>query len=524
MNWWQRLRFNRRQLPNAPQAPQEALQFGVGGKLSIAAVRGMDRALKKGTPEGRLSADSLSDSGLGLGRGWNWWNVEPTSLGYPGDSLRRLVGVLRMLAEKDEDVHGAIRDFIDIGNPGYTIEFQGGSRAVAAAAREIEAWQKSIFPVGGNLNGLINNQIRELTVSLGSSVEWFPLQNRKGVQDAVPVLAENIRAVRDKETQFWRYFQVGVQAHTLELHPMTYCYKALNVNGSSNYGTPLFISAIESLHRKHEFLLPAEKRILNLMQNGAFLLAGVPEPTPEQVGLPAHTTKTDPDYVAAVEEYFFDITQLMLAGRDNGFYLHPKGIEAKITPLAKAADGMPQLHEVTDRRVNSGIRTPGMLRGFKDTETETRARVVYPVFEQEGANLQQVVKIQIEFGLNLQLRLRGIPATAWLHLDRPKSPFAKDYADTDLVKAQVDEKMLAIVGDVWLTQVMRRWDLDPEKDIALGRELREKLDLPDPGVSKPIPEDADSGGVAEQFGGHSVFMRYDKAGDRYKQVKSLEEK
>lgn len=492
MNWNP---FLWRRKPTAKAEPPRA-----GANIKAAALEGARLAVAR-RATGRISQDDYTLMGS-LAR------HEDKFEGFPSDSARRLCRVLRWLGEYDEDMHGALRDLIILANPGHSLEFVGGTRAVAQAGREIERWAKTIYPEGGSLDGLANNQIGEVYKSRASSCEWYPLKNRRGVHGVAVVESEYIEIRRNLETQAWEYWQTGRGVQDIGLHPMTYRYTALELAGSSPYGIPLAISAIESLDRKHNSLLAAETRILNLMKRGAFLLAGVPEPKPEELGLQAGTPSNSSEYASRLLEFYSQVADLMLSGQENGFYLHPSDVEASLTPLAKAADGMPELHAGNYRRVFGGIRSLGMLRGLHDATTETLARVIYPILEAEARNIQAVLKTQLEFGINLHLRLVGIPAVCWVHFDEPKSPFALEYAKTEKEKAETDKVLKELFGQAWTPHMSRRWDVDLVSDAAVGREMEQDAGL-ELGAPEPEPDDQNA----------RLKLVYSKHSSRYQMAK-----
>ncbi|MFD1732703.1 hypothetical protein ACFSC4_30975 [Deinococcus malanensis] len=98
------------------------------------------------TPNDRVSREPNDLSGL-------LSSFEDSLAGYPQDTRRRIILVLRALAENDDDVSGSLSDLQALCGAGFTIDFTGGTRAMAQAKAELDAWQLTMFPEGGACRG-----------------------------------------------------------------------------------------------------------------------------------------------------------------------------------------------------------------------------------------------------------------------------------------------------------------------------------------------------------------------------------
>ncbi len=402
-------------------------------------------------PDSRLSKDETSLVGL-LGR------MTDRFSGFPNDSAYRIRRVLRYLAQYDEDVSGALRDLIVLANAGHTIEFIGGSRAQKMALLEFETWSKTINKTGGGLNGLANNQIRELYLTGASSVEWYPDLRRRGVQDCAIVQGENVRFARDPQSGVMMPWQTYTALGDVALSPETYLYAPLQTDGASTYGVPLALSAISALERKTQ-LLQAEQRVINLMSRAALVKASIEQPTPESLGC---RDIQDPNYAAATALYYNTVADLIMAATENGLYVAPQGVDIQLTNISKAGEGAHDIVQGNDRRVWTGLRTLGFMRGHMEHTTEALAKVVYPILEAEAQNIALVVAQQLEFGINLHLRLRGIPAVARVHFEQAPSAFAVDHATAAKLKAEKTEILKRVFGVGWKSHAEREWGVSVE--------------------------------------------------------------
>ncbi|MVN88278.1 hypothetical protein GO986_16150 [Deinococcus sp. HMF7620] len=424
-----------------PQAPTS--------NVAHAALRRLRTQLAR-DPNARVSRDPNDLAGL-------LSFFEDTLAGYPGDSRRRIVGVLRGLAESDDDVAGSLGDLQALCGAGFTLDFTGGSRASKQAEFELEAWSEAIFPEGGGLSGLIANQVGELALAGASSCEWYPERSRRGVAGVAVVPAEEVRIRRDRETQALIHEQ-SAPGNAVLLHPRTYLYAAPRTAGRSPYGLPLFLASLFALDRKRQ-LLGAEQRVINLMARSALVRATAPIPPPQDLGC---TSVNDPGYDEAVSAYFSDLADVIVSGSANGVYVGPDKTDLQVVPINQTASGAPEITKGNQKRVWGALRTLPFLRGEMDSTTQALAQVTLPIVHAQAVAIQQTVARQLQFGMNLHLALRGIPAQAWVRFTPPASPFALDEARAALFKAQTDEALVRVFGPAWAAQAMRRWDVVTE--------------------------------------------------------------
>lgn len=403
----------------------------------------------KGLPNKRLSEDTQTISGiLSL--------LEEQFAGYPNDNANRIRRVLRHLVQYDDDAGGALRDLQAFVNPSIKFEFEGNTRAVKKAEEEIKAWQKRMYK--GGLKQLIDNQVREVYITGASSVEWVPEASKNGIACAQVVKAENIRIERDKETQEIIYKQIGVSAREIELHPVTYQYIPFDTDGESPYGLPIAISSLSTLSRK-ERIIEGTDRIINAMQTLALFTAKVTQFEPHDFGL---SSKSDPEYAQKAKEAYNAIADLIAACAENGLYVHPDNVEMGATPVRPSITGVNDIYKDNQKAVWNGLGTLPFLRGDMDANYAL-ARVVMPVVLSLAQNVQETIKTQIERGINLHLQLRGIAAFCRVDFGELDNPFEMDEQEAQVKKAEVDEKMLAMVGDAWLPKLASRWDLSKDE-------------------------------------------------------------
>lgn len=423
--------------------------------LASGALLGLERGqrTRQGDPDAtRLSRDPQDTDG--------WLNyMQLAYAGYPGEDRKRLTEILRGLGQRDDDVSGTLGDYLAIANPGHTLEFVGGARAIKLARVELDSLLGRLYPEGGGLDGLINNQIAELMFSPASSLEWYPTAQRDGVAGVAVVPAETVLCRRDARSgQIQHEQQVG--SENILLDPLTYCYAPLQTSGSSPHGLPMFLSALEALDRKRR-LTDVTDRVIDLMQEIAFVAAEIPMPTPQDLGVTSHT---DPLYEQRKRLWFETAIGLIVDRAKRGVVVGPTGTKFSVTNVTHSLNGIPEVMQENNRRAWSALGSTSFMRGQMDGATEALARVVYPMIEARATNIQAVLARQVEFGLNLHLRLRGIPATVYVRFGAAQSGFALTDAQTEKARMETAEIGKRVFGKAYARRAANTFDLADNED------------------------------------------------------------
>lgn len=399
-------------------------------------------------PNQRTSQEPMTLAGL---LGW----YEDRLDGYPADSRSRISRVLRALADSDEDVQGTLRDLRSLCGAGFSLDFQGSKASIKAAQKEMDSFLSRLYPEGGGLAGLIANQVGEIALTGASSLEWYPERSRRGVAGVAVVPAEEVRIRRDDLTGELIHEQHGMFGGQVTLHPRTYAYTAAVTHGRNPHGVPLFVASLAALERKRQ-LLDAEQRVINLMARSALVKASVPKPKPEELGL---LSANDPLYVDALAAYYGEVADLIVASSENGLYVGPNGVEIDVVPVTQTAGGAAEITRGNQHRVWNGLGTLPFLRGEMDSTTQALSQVTIPIVHAQAVMVQQTLARALEFGLNLHLQLRGIPAQVFVLFTPPKSPFLLDEATALLRKAEAHTKLAALFGPAWAQAAMREFDV-----------------------------------------------------------------
>ncbi len=404
-----------------------------------------------------------------------------TFSGFPGDSARRLIGVLRYLASFDEDAATTLRQLQAAVNTGLNYEFQGGTRAKKQAEAEVWAWGSRVY--AGGLSGLINNQVRESFVGGATSLEWVPQRNREGVREVVPVPRETVSIRRGDNDDL--IYEQALMGRTVELSPVTYRYVPVETEADKLHGVPLALAAIEALDRKRT-LLTAEQRIIKLKEKLALVVATLPMPSPSSLG---YQTTDDEGYADAAGELLSTYVNLLVETGDKlGVYAGWETADGKpniqSTPTDQNVQGLGDLTKSNQHRAWNGLGIPPFLAGEMGSTNYALARVVMPSFYTIADNIQRAILAQIEHGVNLHLRLAGIPAKVWVSFKPRPSAFEDDEATARETRAKTDTLLYKLLGEAYIPTLAANWDVSVDD---LKKALKDKPEPPDP------PEGGDDG-------------------------------
>lgn len=366
----------------------------------------------------------------------------------------KTIRYLRYIAIADEDIYGSVRDLQVLANPGFEINISARSNLQRKRAMAALENINNIFD-SRSLDTFINNQIYEISTSGASSVEWVPTKERNGLSLAAIVPAETIIIDRDKDTGGLIFKQQDAGSE-IELDQRTYLYLPLQTVGDSPYGVPLIIAALRALSRKGN-MMESVDRLLKLLGLAGIVHANVPVPEPERAGFEG---ESDPAYIDFVSRKLSQVAELLTSGEEEGVFVTPQGTDLKVVSAARDISGAYTAWTDNQHLLWSGARTLPFMRGRSESLSETWAKVAYPIILAEAENIQKVIKRQVEFGLNLHLRLSGIPARAEINFLEPASPFSESNARARLTEAQADSILTELLGNGYREKVAKKHGIE----------------------------------------------------------------
>jgi hypothetical protein len=360
------------------------------------------------------------------------------------------------------------------GTPGVRVEFEGSQSAAARAEREITALLERLHLP---LHELVANGIREVYQAGGSGMEFYPTPSRNGVAGVEIIPAEELTPRRQDNERYWQQ-----QNNPTPLSHQTFCFTPYGTRGREEHGTPAMISALAELERKANITLGIDK-VIRLLAQGVFLLMSIPPKTPEELGF---EDESDPDFQEAQYRAYESAIDAATAARDLGMGAFEVGTDMKAVPLTGNVGGLSDLEEMNALKVWSGLLTLPFMRGKMDSTTQALAQVVYPILLAHAMGLRQTVSRTVEFGLNLHLRLAGIPAVAKLAFQDPPNPFVEAHAKAGNLQADTDSRYVELYGEPYLRWAAERDGFDADEVIKAREKRAAQAPAPAP-TSTPPP-------------------------------------
>lgn len=399
-------------------------------------------------PKGRLSR-TIADGG------WTWFWTPGL---YGSRSRREAIDLCRQATVTSADASGAMQDLVALANPpgpdgtpGVRVEFEGSDSAKARAQREVSNLLDRLHLP---LHELVSHELREVYQAGGCGEEWYPNRSRTGVAGVELIPPEELTLRRNGDLrEFWQ------DGNDHPLHPATFIYTPYGTRGRDELGTPAMIAALTELERQAAITLGIDK-VIRLIGQGIFLEVGVPKPQPRELGV---ESEEDPDYAAALADYYAAYLDTVTSARDLGVAAVEDGASIKSIPLTGNVGGLSSLEEMNALKVWSGLLTQPFLRGKLDSTTQALAQVIYPITLAHAFNMRQTATRSIEFGLNLHLRLSGVPARAKLAFQEPSNPFKLDFAQATKAQMEADKGYLEMYGDPYLRWMSERDGFDAQE-------------------------------------------------------------
>lgn len=446
--------FGRRPTPQGPAPTNAAAQ-------SIAA---------SSVPNGQTSRDEQ----------WSFSGMLSTlSDNYPGyeETYRaEIIACLRGIANSDDDTKGAIRDTLTMAFSGVVINYEGADREIDRARRRIEgSFEDSIFREGKTLRALIRHLGRECLVAGAASVEAVPNRSRSGLAYATVVPPEQID-IKRIDDGLLEYYQNYPSAGA-PLHPMTYGYTPVGLDGRSAYGIPELISLLKTIERFAKFHDSLDK-VLELMRTGALMSIGIEQPDAQSLGV---DHKNSPEYWTELPKHMTKLAETYAGQKEKrGVVVHLAENEIKMNSLATAADGFSEIEKNLNRAKFSGLGTEPYMRAAPDSTTQALSHVIMALRSESAKIIQEPVQREIERILNLELRLAGIAAKAKLEFNPVQiSGIQLEHAQAKKAQSDAHEKNLATFGRPYLKVMAEDVDIPLEeleaeydKRMKLAEELR----------------------------------------------------
>ena len=331
------------------------------------------------------------------------------------DFLFEIIPIIRSLCYNNPDVSQALDNIVQLGNTGHEVKFDASvDEKEANVIHDYLKIKKKQWSEGSSgMDGVVNKMIAQIMISGAVSGEWVPSNDLKGIDRYVPLNPENIRAVFNKKTQRYEFYQKlknniypdrtskdPMLSGLIKLNPLTYRYYALNGDTEIPYGIPPYLPSIGPLTRQKN-MLDSLDYIVNQLGLMGFLAVMVEKP--EKDG-----DESWPTYQARLETYLDQAKQRIQGGFKDGTVIGYKDDnEFDFHSLTKDFAGANDTFNNNELLVASSLKQDASLFGRSYGTTETQITVIFTKLLSQIKNIQAIIKRNLEFGYELDLRLAG---------------------------------------------------------------------------------------------------------------------
>jgi len=323
------------------------------------------------------------------------------------DYLFEVIPIIRRLVTYNEDFGQVIFDLVQLCNTGYEIRFDKSVKPddVDKMRRHLtnkaRVWNDGV----AGMNGLINKLIAQIFISGVVANEWVINQNMDGVDNIFLVKPETIRWRYNKRKHRYEPYQKIVNPKSpkdvyRKLNAFTFKYYGLLGDTESPYGIPPLIPALSALKKQKVM----DKNIDHIMdQLGILGFQETKLEKPEQ-----HRNENDSTYEKRLEKLLYNTKESLKSSLKDGLVVGFKDDhEFDFHSTTKNLAGVSDIYTQNQIQLSKGLKHPPTFLGIRSDKSETHINIVFTKMLAQLANVHEILKQNLEFGFQLELRLAG---------------------------------------------------------------------------------------------------------------------
>lgn len=323
--------------------------------------------------------------------------------------LRTVIPVIRKLTWINADMGLALNDMVRLTNTGHRIKFDQN-----IPPEKRDAMRRHLLEVRKNwgdgihgINGLINKWIAQIWVSGALCNEWIINTKKTGIYNNAIVNPETIYFVLDKtKNRFIPYqkqnFKTGglVNEKMVKMSPYVFKYHSINGDTEIPYGIPPFLTALSNINIQGSM----DKNIDFIMAQLGLL--GFFETLIEKPG--QTDGESDTKYKARLST-LLDETKLSIKdGLKDGTVVGFDGDHSfNFHSPTKNLSGASDLYKQNEIKIANGLKVAPEFLGFPTGSSESAMGIIFTKMLSQLVNVQELIKVNLEFGYILELVLAG---------------------------------------------------------------------------------------------------------------------
>lgn len=328
----------------------------------------------------------------------------------------QVIPLIRRLMMINPDIGQAIQNIVSLGNTGHKVIFDKTIPLdqVQKMRQHLEEKKEGWSAGCAGMDGLVNKMFAQALVGGAVSNEWVVNKKMDGVETVILVNPEDITFTLDEGNVKYRPWQriiapggfMGASfnpsnaAGLIPLNPYTYKYYALNGDTEVPYGFPPYLAALENIatQRKMNKNIDFTTDLWGLI---GFLEVLVQKPDKIE-------GENDEQYAGRLDKVLQAAQKALLGGMNEGAVVGFQDDHTfKFNSFASAAKEALELYRNNELMIGSGIKQDMTLLGRDYNTSETQITVVFIKMLSELKNIQNLIRVNLEFGYKLELTLAG---------------------------------------------------------------------------------------------------------------------
>lgn len=323
------------------------------------------------------------------------------------DFMFEVIPLIRKLVFHNEEFGQTAYDLTQLCNTGYRIKFDKRvhpdevDKMRRHLVNKARVWSDGV----AGIEGLINKMITQIFISGCLCNEWVIGKNLEGIDNIFLVKPETIRWGYNKRKNRWEPYQVIKHPKApkdvyRKLNQFTFKYYALWGEGEKPYGIPPLMTALEGLKNKKVM----DKNIDHIMEQLGilgFFEAKLDKPVQNQ-------NESDALYEKRLEKLLRDtknsLKESLSEGLTVGFI---EDHEFEFHSTTKNLSGVSDLYDQKLLSISKGLKHPPSFLAMKSDKSETHINIVFTKMLSQLSNIQNIIKQNLEFGFQMELRLSG---------------------------------------------------------------------------------------------------------------------
>lgn len=339
-----------------------------------------------------------------------------------------IVPLIRKLTKLNSDMGQAFSDIIQLANTGIKIKFDPGVKPTEQEKMKkyINSESKKWVTGVAGLDGLVNKIFANLMIGGAVANEWVPNINLDGIEEVRFLYPERIRWTIEKNGKYQAYqllkhkrkIDIG-DIDLIKLNHNTFNYVGLGSDLDIPYGIPPYSPSLKPISMQEKMLenINFIVEMMGIMGHVEVLME-----KPDQKDGESETA-----YIRRLEGILADLKDRMSKGVRDGISAGFKDDhEFNFNQTTKSAEGATAIFEQNELLIASGLKYDAAFLGRAYGSGGEFITILFTKMLSQLTNLQTIAKHNLEFGINLALRLKG---------------FKYDYLDIEFNKSTITDDL-----------------------------------------------------------------------------------